>query len=155
VKIRDLLQKNSILIDLQGSDKNEIITQMARYMASIYNLPDADLIVRKILEREAEMSTGIGLGIAIPHARVEKVDRLYMVAARLKKGVEFSAIDEQPVHLIFMMISPKNTSAEHTQILSSLSRIMSYEDMRKRLNSCTRAEQFLDLIVKGEDKYVE
>ena len=155
MKIRDLLQKNSILIDLQGTDKSEIIAQMARYLASINNLPDADSIARKILEREADMSTGIGLGIAIPHARVDKTDRVYMVAARSVKGIDFAAIDEQPVHLIFMIVSPVSTSAEHTQVLSALSRIMSYEDMRKNLLAADRPELFLDLIVKGEDKYVE
>jgi mannitol/fructose-specific phosphotransferase system IIA component (Ntr-type) len=155
VKIRDLLQKNSILIDLPGTDKNEVITQMARYMASMHNLPDADTVARKILEREAEMSTGIGFGIAIPHARIDKTDRVYMVTARSSGGIDFGAIDEQPVHLIFMIISPVNTSAEHTHILSSLSRIMSYEDMRKKLLAADTAEDFLDLLIKGEEKYVE
>ena len=155
MKIRDLLSKNSILIDLPGIVKDEILTQMAQYMASIYNLQNVETITRKILEREADMSTGIGFGIAIPHARIDNIDRVYMIVARSTAGVDFSSIDEQLVYLIFMMISPLNTSAEHTQILSSLSRIMSYEDMRKRLLSATTSEQFLDLVIKGEDKYVE
>jgi PTS system fructose-specific IIC component len=155
VKIRDLLNKSSILIDLQGTNKTEIINQMTHYMASIENLSDPDLITRKILEREADMSTGIGFGIAIPHARIEKIGRVHMVVAKSVAGVDFSAIDEQPVHLIFLMISPANTSTEHTQTLSSLSRIMSYEDMRKKLFAATTAEQFLDLLVNGEDRYVE
>lgn len=155
MKIRDLLTRNSILIDLQGTDKKVILGEMAQYMASIYNLADADGICRKILEREAEMSTGIGFGIAIPHARIPTIDRMYMIVARSVKGVDFAAIDEQLVHLIFMMVSPANTSANHTAILSSLSRIMSYEDMRKKLFAATKPEQFLDLLIKGEDKYVE
>jgi PTS system fructose-specific IIC component len=155
VKIRDLLSRNSILIDLQGTDKIELLTQMAGYMISLYTLTEPQVITRKILDREAEMSTGIGFGIAIPHARIAQVDRLYMIAARSTQGVDFSAIDEQLVHLIFMMVSPANASTEHTQILSSLSRIMSYEDMRKKLLAATTAELFLDLIIKGEDKYVE
>ncbi|MCU0608244.1 MAG: PTS sugar transporter subunit IIA [Chitinispirillaceae bacterium] len=155
MKIRDLLNKSSILIDLQGTNKTEIINQMTHYMASIENLSDPDLITRKILEREADMSTGIGFGIAIPHARIEKIGRVHMVVAKSVAGVDFSAIDEQPVHLIFLMISPANTSTEHTQTLSSLSRIMSYEDMRKKLFAATTAEQFLDLLVNGEDRYVE
>jgi mannitol/fructose-specific phosphotransferase system IIA component (Ntr-type) len=155
VKIRDLLQKNSILIGLESPDKNEVLSQMASYMASIYNLPEAATISRKVLEREQEMSTGIGFGIAIPHARVDNVDRLYMIAGQSVKGIDFNSIDEQPVFLIFMIISPTNASAEHTQILSSLSRIMSYENMRKKLMTAKSAEQFLDLLVKGEDKYVE
>lgn len=155
MKIRDLLSKNSILIDLQGSDKTEILTQMADYICSLHNLGEKQVITGKILERESEMSTGIGFGIAIPHARVPLVDRQYMIAARSAQGIDFNAIDEQLVNLIFMMISPANTSSEHTQILSSLSRIMSYEDMRKKLLTAPTADQFLDLIVKGEDKYVE
>ena len=155
MKIRDLLQKNSILIGLESTDKKEILSQMAHYMASIYNLSDGAVITRNILDREADMSTGIGFGIAIPHARVDSVGRVYMIAARLINGIDFNAIDEQPVHLIFMIISPANASAEHTQILSALSRIMSYENMRKKLLTAETAEQFLELIINGEDKYVE
>jgi PTS system fructose-specific IIC component len=155
VKIRDLLNKDSIIIDLQARDKNDTIVQMAGFLAAINNLQDHDLIFRKILEREAEMSTGIGLGIAIPHARVETVDRVYMAAARSVKGVDFTAIDGQPVHLIFMIVSPVHASSDHMQVLSSLSRIMSYEDIRKKLLTVKKQEQFLDLLVKGENKYVE
>ncbi|MGA2506578.1 MAG: PTS sugar transporter subunit IIA [Chitinispirillaceae bacterium] len=155
MKIRDLLNKDSIIIDLQARDKNDTIVQMAGFLAAINNLQDHDLIFRKILEREAEMSTGIGLGIAIPHARVETVDRVYMAAARSVKGVDFTAIDGQPVHLIFMIVSPVHASSDHMQVLSSLSRIMSYEDIRKKLLTVKKQEQFLDLLVKGENKYVE
>jgi PTS system fructose-specific IIC component len=155
VKIRDLLNKDSIIIDLQARDKNDTIVQMAGFLASINNLQDHDLIFRKILEREAEMSTGIGLGIAIPHARVETVDRVYMAAARSVKGIDFTAIDGQPVYLIFMIVSPVHASSDHMQVLSSLSRIMAYEDIRKKLRTVKKQEQFLDLLVKGENKYVE
>jgi len=155
VKIRDLLNKDSIIIDLQARDKNDTIVQMAGFLASINNLQDNDLIFRKILEREAEMSTGIGLGIAIPHARVETVDRVYMAAARSVKGIDFTAIDGQLVHLIFMIVSPVHASSDHMQVLSSLSRIMSYEDIRKKLLTVKKQEQFLELLIKGENKYVE
>jgi mannitol/fructose-specific phosphotransferase system IIA component (Ntr-type) len=155
VKIQDLLQQNSILADLTGTTKNDILTAMATFMASRYGLPDGEDIGRRIIEREGEMSTGIGYGIAIPHARIPGIDCLYLIAGRSKAGIEFNAIDEQPVHLLFMMVSPEHTSAEHTQILSKLSRIMSYEDVRKRLLSVKTAEQFLDVIIKSENKYVD
>lgn len=155
MKIQDLLEKNTILTDITAADKVEILTQMATFLASRYGLPDAHDIARRIIDREAEMSTGIGLGIAIPHARIPGIDQLYLIAGRSVKGIDFNAIDEQPVHLLFMMVSPQNTSAEHTQILSSLSRIMSYEEVRTRLLSVENAEQFLDVIIKSENKYVE
>jgi mannitol/fructose-specific phosphotransferase system IIA component (Ntr-type) len=155
VKIQDILQKNGILTNLESTDKSEILTQMGKYLSSLFDIKDQEHIVRKILDREAEMSTGIGFGIAIPHARIEGIDRLYMIAGRSVKGIDFNAIDEQPVHLIFMMLSPANASSQYTQILSSLSRIMSYEEVRNSLIESDDAEKFLSIISAGENKYVE
>jgi len=155
VKIQDLLQKNAILTDIAQTDKREVLHLMATFMATRFGLPDGNDIAQRIIEREAEMSTGIGYGIAIPHARIFGIDQLYMVVGRSATGVEFNAIDELPVHLFFMMLSPKNTSAEHTQILSKLSRIMSYEEVRTKLMEVKTPEQFYDVIVKSENKYVD
>jgi fructose-specific phosphotransferase system IIA component len=155
VKIQDILQKNGIITNLEATDKTEVLTLMAKYLASHHDIKDPDLIVRKILDREAEMSTGIGFGIAIPHARVEGIDRVYMIAGRSVKDIDFNAIDEQPVHLIFMMLSPTNASSQYTRILSSLSRVMSYEEIRNSLIESESAEDFLETIARGEDKYVE
>lgn len=155
MRIQDIIQKNAIIINLEAPDKSGLLIQMAKYLASLYDLKNNEQVVQKILDREAEMSTGIGFGIAIPHARIEGVDRVYMIAARSVKGIEFDAIDEQPVHLVFMMISPANASNQYTQILSSLSRIMSYEDIRKSLMETETPEEFLNIISRGEDKYVE
>jgi nitrogen PTS system EIIA component len=155
VRIQDILQKNAIILNLEAVNKTELLKQMAQYLASLYDLKDKAIIVQKILDREAEMSTGIGFGIAIPHARVEGIDRVFMIAGRLLKGIEFNAIDEQPVHLVFMMLSPANTTNLYTQILSALSRIMSYEEIRQSLIQTDSPESFLNVIARGEDKYVE
>lgn len=155
MKIQDLLQKNAILPDIRQKGKSEVLQLMAIFMATLYGLPDGEDIARKIIEREADMSTGIGYGIAIPHARIPGIDRLYLVVGRSLEGIEFKAIDELPVQLLFMMLSPKNTSAEHTQILSTLSRVMSYEEVRTKLLEAKNAEQMLDLIVKSENKYAD
>ncbi|MDR3013631.1 MAG: PTS sugar transporter subunit IIA [Chitinispirillales bacterium] len=154
IKIQDLLQKNSIIIDFQSKDKFEAIGSLARFLCQINGLADADEIVSKIIDREMEMSTGIGYGIAIPHARLVGIDRLYMVVARSVEGLEFNSLDEQAVNLIFVMISPANTSAEHTQVLSALSQIMSYEDVRARLLQTETSEDFIDIIASAENKYI-
>lgn len=155
MKIQDILQKNAIITNLDSPDKSALLTQMGKYLASLYDVKDQDLIVRKILDREAEMSTGIGYGIAIPHARIEGIDRVFMIAGRTVKGIDFNSIDEQPVHLVFMMLSPSNATSEYTQLLSSLSRIMSYEEIRSSLVETDDPEKFLDVIIRGENKYVE
>jgi mannitol/fructose-specific phosphotransferase system IIA component (Ntr-type) len=153
VGIQDILQKNAIITNIEAGDKNELITRMAHHLVSLYDLKDQSIIVQKILVREADMSTGIGFGIAIPHARIEGIDRVYMVAARSVQGIEFNAIDEQPVHLIFMMLSPANASTQYTQTLSVLSRIMSYEEIRNSLRETSDPESFMEIIRLGEDKY--
>ena len=147
MEISDLLDENSILIDLHGSNKNDILAQMVRFMAARHGLPNADLITRKINEREVLASTGIGFGIAIPHARVDTVDRIRLVAARSSTGVDFDAIDGLPVRIIFMMISP-STSTEHTAVLSSLSHAVSDEDTRSNLCSASTPKEFLELLTK-------
>jgi fructose-specific phosphotransferase system IIA component len=154
VKIQDILFRNAILIDLKTALKNDVLTQMGQFLASIHNVKDPDTLVQKILEREAATSTGIGYGIAIPHARTDMVDRICMVAARCVQGIEFNSLDEKPVHLIFMLASPADNSDELRNILSSLSKIMSYEDMREKLLVASDPETFLNLIIDGENKYV-
>ncbi len=153
MKIQDILHRNAILIDLKVAPKNDVLVQMGTFLASIHNIKDADTLVQKILEREADISTGIGFGIAIPHTRVDLVDRVCMVAARCVKGIEFKSLDEQPVHLIYMIASSKNNSDELRDVLSSLSKIMSYEDMREKLIATSDPETFLNLIIEGENKY--
>jgi mannitol/fructose-specific phosphotransferase system IIA component (Ntr-type) len=154
VKIHDVLQNNGILTDFRPSDKHDALVQLARFLASLYDLRSPELIVQKILERESEMSTGIGYGIAIPHARIEGLDRLYMVAARVRGGIEFDSLDEQPVFLVFMMVSPTNTAADHTRILSSLTRVVSYEEVRTSLMKAADAQSFREILTTGESKYV-
>jgi PTS system fructose-specific IIC component len=155
VKVRDLLHKSSVLIDLKAADKRDLIVRLAAHISSLYRLPDSARIADDILKRESEVSTGIGFGIAIPHARIKNINRIYMAAARSLKGIDFSAIDGQPVTLVFMLVSPEGASNDHVQVLSSLSRIMSYEDMRKKLMGAKSPERFVELLVKGEKKYVE
>jgi mannitol/fructose-specific phosphotransferase system IIA component (Ntr-type) len=154
-KIQDLIRKNGIITDLKCADKFEAISTIARFLCSINGIPNADEAADRIIEREREMSTGIGLGIAIPHARLSGIDRLYMAAARSNEGIEFNALDEQAVNLIFMMISPASTSTEHTQVLSALSRIMSYEDVRTNLMQAATPEEFAEIIANAENKYIE
>ncbi len=154
MKIQDILFKNAIIMDLKAAPKDEVLEQLGLFLASIHNVKDPAKLVQKILEREAEISTGIGYGIAIPHARTDLVDRVCIVAARCLKGIEFQSIDDQPVYLLFMLASPADNSDDLRKILSSLSKIMSYEHMREKLMAAGDPETFLKIIVDGENKYV-
>ena len=155
MKIQDILFRKAILIDLKAQPKNSLLTQMAHFLSSLYNLKDPETITQKILEREQEVSTGIGYGIAVPHTRTNMVSQLCIVAGRCVKGIEFDSLDEQPVHLLFMLVSPEDNSDDHRTILSSISKIMSYEDMREKLLAATTPKDFLTHIINGENKYIK
>jgi len=154
IRVQDLIQIGGIIIDLEQTEKFAATDAIARFLCAVNGLPDAEIVSAKIVERETEMSTGIGYGIAIPHARLSGIDRLYMATARSIKGIEFDSLDGMPVNLIFMMVSPASTSTEHAQVLSTLSQIMSYEDVRKSLLEASTPEAFVDIIVNAENKYI-
>jgi len=151
MKIQDLLRKNHILLDVQAGDKSELITTLGRFLASSNDLSFGEAIISRLLEREADMTTGIGYGIAIPHARLDQIDRLYLVSARCNPPVEYESLDDVPVTLLFMMISPQNTSTEHSTILSSISRIVASADIRTRLMEVQSAEEYLAVLVDAEN----
>lgn len=151
MKIQDLLQKRNILVDIQAANKQELLEQMARFLASCHGLPDPDFVVRKVFERESDMSTGVGFGIAIPHTRIEGLERAHMIAARTDVPIDYDAIDEQPVRLVFMMASPVNTATLHAQILSRLSGIMAKSENREALLKVRNADEFLQVITNAEN----
>jgi mannitol/fructose-specific phosphotransferase system IIA component (Ntr-type) len=155
VRLQDILPKNGILLDLKAQGKTDLLSQMGNYLASLYNLGNTEMIEKKLLERETEMSTGIGFGIAIPHARVNGIDRVYIISARTAENIEYEAIDEQPVRLVFMLISPANTTTEHTMVLSALSRTMSYEEVRTSLLKAPDVDTYHQVIAQSENKYVQ
>ena len=150
MKLQDLLQKNYIVIDIKATGKLDLISQMGRYLASCFDLGNPELIIQKIVQREADMSTGIGFGIAIPHCRLDSVSRSFMIAARAADDIDFEAIDDQPVRLAFMMVSPPNTT-EHGQILSQLSKVLKDETTRDSLLKAATAEEFLSVIMAAEN----
>jgi fructose-specific phosphotransferase system IIA component len=151
VKLQDLLKKSHCILDLKARDKVDVITQMSRYLGSCFGLAGDEMIVQKTLEREAEISTGIGFGIAIPHCRIDTVPTSCMVAARCSENIDFNSIDELPVRLVFLMASPANTTTEHSQILTALSRVLVVEQTRQRLLDAPTADEFLAAIIDGEN----
>jgi mannitol/fructose-specific phosphotransferase system IIA component (Ntr-type) len=155
IKIRELVKENCVITDLKTADKLDAIRSMARFVCSIGGFDRSEEVAGKVLEREEEMSTGIGFGIAIPHARLSGIDRLYMAAARSAEGIEFDSLDGLAVNLIFMLVSPENIPTAHTEALSALSRMLSYEDVRRGLLSAGTAGEFADILANAEVKYVE
>lgn len=154
IRISTHLDKNCVMTEMMIEEKNALLTSMVEFLVTYYSLKNGPIIIDKILEREAAMSTGIGYGIAIPHARINGLDRLYMLAAQSNVGVDFDAIDDNEVTILFMILSPDNTAGVHTQVLSSISKIAANEEVREKLRTAPTADAFYQEVVSAEDHYL-
>jgi PTS system nitrogen regulatory IIA component len=106
-----------------------------------------------ILEREKLGSTGIGEGVAIPHGKMKGLDTILCAFGRSKKGVEFGAVDRQPVHILFLLLAPEETTGLHLRMLSRISRILRDASFRKRLMEQVDADKLYRDIVEEDKKF--
>ncbi len=123
MEITDLLGPDAVLPALRVTSKKQALQELARKAAQLTHQPER-VIFDVLIERERLGTTGIGHGIAIPHGKLADLDRLHAVFARLEKPVEFDAIDEQPVDLIFLLLAPEKAGADHLKALARISRLL-------------------------------
>lgn len=119
--LSDLLSPAAIFADLGIANKKVLFQQIAGIAAKLTNL-DAKLIVERLAERERLGSTGFGGGVAIPHGKIEGLDRVIGIFARLSTPIDFAAIDDMPVDLVFLLLSPPDAGVEHLKALARVSR---------------------------------
>jgi len=123
MKPTDLLAPDGIVLGLRAADKTELIKALAKRAAARLKLP-AEAVSAPLLAREALGSTGIGRGIALPHARIATLPRPFGLLARLVKPIDFAAIDDEPVDLVFLLLTPENAGREHLAALAAISRML-------------------------------
>ncbi len=117
----DLLTPNAIVTNLRSGSKKQLLQDLSKVATQVTGV-DERQIFEILLERERLGTTGVGNGIAIPHGKLAGLDRLYGVFARLEKPIDFEAIDEQPVDLVFLLLAPEGAGADHLKALARVSR---------------------------------
>lgn len=131
---------------LDVEDRNRAIEQMVELLDHAGRLYDPHAFHRAILEREKIVSTGIGMGVAIPHAKLEGYKDFFIaIGIQGKKGIEWQALDNAPVHFIFMIGGPEKSQAEYLHILSDLTTAVKDAERRKKLLRTNRPQQVLEL----------
>src|SRR5271154_3960667 len=123
MEIADLITPDSVLANFRVSGKKQALQELARKAAAITGQPER-LICDILVEREALGTTGVGMGIAIPHGKLAGVERMTGVFARLERPIDFEAIDDQPVDLIFLLLAPEGAGTEHLKALARVSRLL-------------------------------
>ncbi len=134
----DIIPPEGILYSLRASNKKHALTEMASLAEGFTGIP-LRRILDQLLEREHLGSTGIGNGVAIPHAKLPETDRLWGFFARLDTPIDFEAIDEQPVDLIFLLLTPGAAGAEHLKALARISRLLRNQSTCEKLRGALDA----------------
>ena len=150
MRITDLLKRESIELNGTVQSKEETIDQMVRLMAKGGNIADVDTYRKGVLKREAEGTTGIGEGIAIPHAKTNAVKTPGLAAMVVKDGVDYDSLDQEPVHLVFLIAAPDTEDNVHLEVLSRLSMLLMDDHFRADLLKAETVEEFLGFIDLAE-----
>lgn len=131
---------------LSSATRNEAIDSLIHLLEEADKIPSRENFRKALLEREELVSTGIGMGIAIPHAKMKELDDFFIaIGIQQKKGIEWNALDKAPVRLIFMIGGPDNRQTQYLQILSQLTSTIREVDLRKALLNTQSRKEILDL----------
>lgn len=149
MNLSDIIPEGCVLADLKSTQKEDVLREMLAALERTGKIgqDDSALVVRRILDRESLGSTGIGSGVAVPHATYE--NDLVCIVARSKGGVDYGSIDGQPVFLLFMLLASRSASGAHLDALASLSRLVRYESLIKRIQDAENADEIRDLLDGG------
>lgn len=147
--IGDLLDRNAIAVRISAPNKRQSLAVVADIAARNLGLNAAE-VLEALLEREAAGSTGVGHGVAAPHARLAGLERMRGVFVRLEQPVDFDAVDDQPVDLIFALFAPKDAGAEHLRALARVSRLLRQSGLREQLRQAGTADAIRALLVQDD-----
>ncbi len=155
MKIADILAREQVVSELTATDKDGVLRELVRHLCDQKtSLPASyEQIVRALVDRERLGSTGVGEGVAIPHAKVAGLTELVACFGRAKGGVPFDAIDRQPVTLIFALLVPENSAGAHLKALARISRLLKNEEFRTRLNAIGDANAIYQAFVDEDERY--
>lgn len=147
-----LFHANSVLCDLHVSSKKQLFQEMAAKLLETDAFKGSGVAPRDIvaaaMERERLGSTGVGTGVALPHARIDGIDKVHAVFARLETSIDYDAIDERPVDLVALLLAPTDAGGAHLRALAKVSRALRRQDMRQRLRAAPNAESLFTILTE-------
>ena len=152
MRITELLDKKSISLEAAPKSKNECLDMAVDLMAASGKLTDKEAYKKLVYAREEESTTGVGEGIAIPHGKGDCVSKPGLAAMVIKDGVEYEALDDEPVNILFLIAAPDTEDNVHLDVLSKLSMMLMDEDFRNNLINAKDADEFLSIIDKADEE---
>ena len=152
MRITDLLDARSILLDASPKSKSEALDQIVDLMVKSEKINDKEAYRKQVYAREEESTTGIGEGIAIPHGKCDAVTKPGLAAMVVKDGVDFDSLDGEPVTLMFLIAAPNTEDNIHLDVLSKLSVLLMNEEFKESLRNAKTVEEFMNIINDADEK---
>lgn len=145
--------KKDLILFFDAASRDEALKLLVDQLRNFSTIPDTGTFYQAILDREKLVSTGIGMGVALPHAKMEACDTFFICLGILSKGVNWKAIDHAPVRIVFMIGGPDDKQTEYLQILSNLTQLVKNEDIRKKLLTLNSKEAIMQLFTNRGNPY--
>jgi len=150
MRLTQILQKQCVKVPLEGKDKESVITELVDVLDAAGVLADRQQVLQAVLLREQMRSTGIGSGIAIPHGKCDAVSELVMAIGISPDGIDFQSVDDKPVKIVILLVSPADQTGPHIQALARISRLMLDEQFRQQLEQADSPQQIYELLSDKE-----
>ncbi len=148
--IGDWLDRSAIVYRSSADSKRQALSVVADAAAKLMKTKASD-VLDALMERESHGSTGVGRGVAVPHARLAGLDRMKAVVVRLEKPVAFDAVDDQPVDILFALFAPKNAHSEHLRALARVSRLMRQGAVREHLRQAKSPDAIYSVLSRDAE----
>ena len=150
MKLYESMDASSVVLNLEGKSSTQIIQNLIHQLHRSGAVFDADEAIEKVLEREALGGTGIGSGVAFPHARIDSAEKILVALAITKEGIDFEAMDGQPARLIFLVLAPEREAENYLKVMASISKLMTKEEVRDELLHCSHESEVIRTIERYE-----
>ena len=152
MKIKEFLLPEAVTSDLESSGKLDVLSELGQLLASVSPNANKDDIVAALVERERLATTGIGDGVAIPHAKSDRLTEIRGALGISRTGIPFDAVDGKPVHIFIALLAPQGVAGEHLKALARISKLVREPDFRGRLMTTQSAKELYDAIVEEDGK---
>jgi PTS system nitrogen regulatory IIA component len=153
MNITDILVREASILDLEATGKDDLLAELASSLSAVEPALEYEGLVGVLREREELQSTGIGEGVAIPHGKVQGLDRLVATFARSTHGVDFESIDGQPTQLFFLLVVPEQSGGQHLKALARISRFFRDASFREKLLGASDLDEIFRAIEEEDAKF--
>ena len=154
MKIDEILKKESVITDLVGKNKLEVIQEMTSCLKQNNIIKDDQVLFTTLMEREKLGSTGIGENVAIPHGKSDELTQIITIFARSLGGVDFESLDQKPVHFVCMVIAPAHSTGQHLKALARISRLFKNQALREGILKAEDSNAIYSILLEEDSKFI-